>query len=73
MRALVLYSVLTTLGALISVFIGLMVERESTAAISTFVFLCLFFSNFWVSWRVTSWAMDRHLQTHPEPAAAKAR
>jgi hypothetical protein len=61
MRALVLYSVLTTAGAVLAVLVGLVVERESTTAISTVVFLSLFFANFWISWRLTSWMMDRHM------------
>jgi hypothetical protein len=70
MRALVLYSVLTAAGAAVSILVGLFVERESTEAISTVVFLCLFFANFWVSWRLTCWAMDRHLRAQRETAAA---
>jgi hypothetical protein len=30
----------------------------------------LFFANFWVSWRLTCWAMDRHLRAQRETAAA---
>jgi uncharacterized membrane protein YfcA len=71
MRALVLYSLLTTAGAVLAILVGLLVERETSEAISTVVFLCLFFANFWVSWRITCFAMDRHLATQADAGAVK--
>lgn len=46
MRALVLYTVLVSVGTVIATFIGLFVEREITDAGSVAVFLALFFANF---------------------------
>ncbi len=49
MRAL-LYVVFVTIGGLLSVAIGYLVEPEVSMTVSLIVFLALFFANFVISW-----------------------
>ena len=46
MKALILYVVFVTIGGLISVTIGYLVETEVSSTASLIVFLALFFANF---------------------------
>ncbi len=62
MKALILYVVFVTIGALISVGIGYYVEEEVSSTASLIVFLALFFSNFAVSWIAVILAMDGSLK-----------
>ncbi len=62
MKALILYVLFVLIGAAISVFIGLYVEREISETASLLVFLVLFFSNFAISWVCTVLAMDGNLR-----------
>ena len=50
MKALILYSVFITIGAVISAAIGYYVEINVSSAVSLVVFLALFFANFAISW-----------------------
>lgn len=59
MRALVLYVIFVAIGAVAAALIGLVVEREISAAVSLLVFLALFFANFYGAWVVTRLIMDR--------------
>jgi hypothetical protein len=53
---------LATAGAVISILVGLFVEREFSSALSTTIFLGLFFANFWISWVLTIWLVERYLR-----------
>jgi hypothetical protein len=64
MRALVLYCLLTVVGALIAALIGVFVQRETSGAISLLVFLPLFFANFGIAWYLTRYVMDQYLAKH---------
>jgi hypothetical protein len=69
MKALIVYTLLVVVGAIVAGFIGLWIERNFGAAISLIVFLSMFFANFAVSWIATILVMDGTLHTRP---AAKA-
>jgi hypothetical protein len=62
MKALILYVVFVTIGGLISVAIGYLVETEVSSAASLIVFLALFFANFVVSWIAVILVMDGSLK-----------
>jgi hypothetical protein len=62
MKALILYVVFVTIGALISTGIGYYVEIEVSSAASLIVFLALFFANFGVSWIAVILVMDGTLK-----------
>jgi hypothetical protein len=57
MRAL-LYSVFVTIGGLLSVAIGYLVETEVSMTVSLIVFLALFCANFVASWIAVILVMD---------------
>lgn len=69
MRALILYCLLTAIGALISVLIGLLVQREISEVVSLLVFLPLFFANFGLAWFLTRRTMDHYLARHSRECA----
>jgi hypothetical protein len=58
MKALILYIIFVTIGALASVAIGYYVEIEVSSTASLIVFLALFFTNFVVSWIAVIFVMD---------------
>jgi len=62
MKALILYVVFVTIGGLLSVAIGYVVEIEVSSATSLIVFLALFFTNFVVSWIAVILVMDGSLR-----------
>jgi len=62
MKALILYVVFVTIGAVVAGGIGLFVEREISTGWSVFVFLILFFCNFVVSWLAVILVMDGTLK-----------
>jgi len=62
MKALILYVVFVTIGGLLSVAIGYVVEIEVSSATSLIVFLALFFTNFVVSWIAVILVMDGSLK-----------
>ena len=62
MKALILYVVFVTIGGLISVAIGYLVETQVSSAASLIVFLALFFANFVVSWIAVILVMDGSLK-----------
>jgi hypothetical protein len=62
MKALVIYTVFVAIGAAVSSFIGLFVEREVSSGASLIVFLVLLFSNFVVSWILVILIMDGSLK-----------
>jgi divalent metal cation (Fe/Co/Zn/Cd) transporter len=58
MKALILYVIFVTIGALIATAIGYYIEIEVSATASLIVFLALFFTNFVVSWIAVIYIMD---------------
>jgi hypothetical protein len=62
MKALILYIVFVTIGAVISGVIGYYVEVNVSAATSLIVFLALFFANFGISWIAVILVMDGSLK-----------
>jgi hypothetical protein len=62
MKALILYVVFVTIGALIATGIGYYVEIEFSSAASLVVFLALFFANFVGSWIGVIFVMDGTLE-----------
>jgi hypothetical protein len=62
MKALVLYLIFVTIGALVATAIGYYVEISVSAAVSLIVFLSLFFTNFVVSWIAVILVMDGSLK-----------
>jgi divalent metal cation (Fe/Co/Zn/Cd) transporter len=58
MKALILYVIFVTIGALIATVIGYYTEIEVSATASLIVFLALFFTNFAVSWIAVIYIMD---------------
>jgi hypothetical protein len=58
MKALILYVIFVTTGALIAAAIGYYTEIEVSATASLIVFLALFFTNFAVSWIAVIYIMD---------------
>jgi hypothetical protein len=58
MKALILYVVFVTIGAIVAGVIGYYVEIQVSAAASLIVFLALFFANFAVSWIAVIYIMD---------------
>ena len=61
MRAL-LYALFVTIGALLSIAIGYVVEPKMSMTASLIVFLTLLFANFVVSWIAVILAMNRLLR-----------
>jgi hypothetical protein len=62
MKALILYVIFVTIGALIAGAIGYYVEIQVSATASLIVFLALFFANFAVSWIAVILIMDGSLR-----------
>jgi len=62
MKALILYVIFVTIGALVAGAIGYYVEIEASSATSLIVFLALFFANFVVSWIAVIFIMDGSLK-----------
>jgi hypothetical protein len=62
MKALILYVIFVTLGALVAGGIGYYTEIEVSATASLIVFLTLFFANFVVSWIAVIFIMDGSLK-----------
>ncbi len=62
MKALVLYVLFVTIGALIAGVIGYYTEIEVSPTASLVVFLALFFANFAVSWVAVILVMDGSLK-----------
>jgi hypothetical protein len=62
MKALILYVIFVTIGALVATAIGYYVEIEVSATASLIVFLALFFANFVVSWIAVILIMDGSLK-----------
>jgi hypothetical protein len=62
MKALILYVILVTAGAIFAAVIGYYVEIGISAAASLVVFLILFFANFAVSWIAVIYIMDGSLK-----------
>jgi hypothetical protein len=62
MKALILYVIFVTIGALVAGAIGYYVEIEVSATASLIVFLALFFANFAVSWIAVILIMDGSLR-----------
>lgn len=69
MKALILYVIFVTVGALVASIIGYYTEIEVSSAASLIVFLTLFFANFVVSWIAVILVMDGSLKdVHGEQA-----
>jgi hypothetical protein len=62
MKALSLYVVFVTIGALVAGVIGYYTEIEVSSTASLIVFLALFFANFAVSWIAVVYVMDGSLK-----------
>ena len=62
MKALILYVLFVTIGAMVSIGIGYFVEIEFSSTASLIVFLALFFANFAVSWLAVILVMDGTLK-----------
>ncbi len=62
MKALILYVIFVTIGALVAAVIGYYTEIEVSATASLIVFLALFFANFVVSWIAVIFIMDGSLK-----------
>ena len=62
MKALILYVIFVTIGALVAAAIGYYTEIEVSATASLMVFLALFFTNFVVSWIAVILIMDVSLK-----------
>jgi hypothetical protein len=62
MKALILYTLFVTVGAVGSATVGYFVEREFSSAMSLVVFLTLFFANFAISWLAVVLVMDGSLK-----------
>jgi hypothetical protein len=62
MKALILYVIFVTAGALVAGGIGYYTEIQVSAAASLMVFLILFFANFAVSWIAVIYIMDGSLK-----------
>ncbi len=62
MKALILYVVFVTIGGLLSVAIGYLVEPKVSMTASLIVFLTLFFGNFVASWIAVVLVMGRSLK-----------
>jgi hypothetical protein len=62
MKALLLYVLFITIGAVASAGIGYYVEITVSPAVSLIVFLSLFFANFAVSWLAVVYVMDGSLK-----------
>jgi hypothetical protein len=62
MKALILYVIFVTIGALVAGVIGYYVEIEVSSTASLIVFLALFFANFAVSWIAVIYIMDGSLK-----------
>jgi hypothetical protein len=62
MKALILYVIFVTIGALVATAIGYYTEIEVSAPASLIVFLVLFFANFAVSWIAVIFIMDGSLK-----------
>jgi hypothetical protein len=62
MKALILYVVFVTVGAVVAGLIGYYVEIEVSATASLVVFLALFFANFVASWIAVIFIMDGSLE-----------
>lgn len=62
MKALILYVVFVTVGAVVAAIIGYYTEVEVSATASLIVFLALFFANFVVSWIAVILVMDGSLK-----------
>lgn len=62
MKALILYALFVSIGAVASGTVGYFVEREFSSAMSLIVFLTLFFANFVVSWLAVVLVMDGSLR-----------
>jgi hypothetical protein len=62
MKALILYVIFVTIGALVAAAIGYYTEIEVSATASLIVFLALFFANFVVSWIAVILIMDGSLK-----------
>jgi fluoride ion exporter CrcB/FEX len=73
MKALIVYSLLVAVGAVIAALLGLWVERNFGSAISLVVFLSLFFANFAGSWVLTILIMDGTLRSTKTPAPTSAK
>jgi hypothetical protein len=69
MKALILYVIFVTIGALVATAIGYYIEIEVSATASLVVFLALFFTNFVMSWIAVIVIMDGSLKdAHGEKA-----
>jgi hypothetical protein len=62
MKALILYSIFVTIGAVAAGTIGYFVEIQTSSAMSLVVFLSLFFANFAVSWLAVILVLDGSLK-----------
>ncbi len=62
MKALILYVIFVTVGALLATAVGYYTEIEVSPTASLIVFLALFFANFAVSWVVVIFIMDGSLK-----------
>jgi hypothetical protein len=62
MKALILYVIFVTVGALLATAVGYYTEIEVSPTASLVVFLALFFANFAVSWVVVIFIMDGSLK-----------
>jgi hypothetical protein len=62
MKALILYVIFVTIGALVATGIGYYTEITVSAPVSLVVFLALFFANFVVSWIAVIIVMDGSLR-----------
>jgi len=62
MKALILYVIFVTVGALLATAVGYYTEIEVSPTASLIVFLALFFANFAVSWLVVIFIMDGSLK-----------
>jgi uncharacterized membrane protein YfcA len=58
MKALVVYTLFVVVGAVLSSFVGLYLERQFSETLALVVFLVLFFSNFAICWILTILTMD---------------
>jgi hypothetical protein len=62
MKALILYAGFVVAGTAAAVFIGTLVERQTSPQIGTILMLALFFTSIVVSWIATVFVMDGSLK-----------
>jgi hypothetical protein len=62
MKALIIYVLLVSVGAVVAGLIGWVIEKNISATASLIAFLLMFFANFGVCWMATILIMDGTLK-----------